>query len=122
MGFIDTGDLKRLRCLLEPCFEVFHFSENGCRTRCFGKTLWAYALNFFIFPKTAAEPGASEKPCGRLGRLLGGLGRVLSPLDRLLGSLEALLEPPGALLGASWRLLGPSWGGLGASWAPLGPS
>ena len=63
--------------------------------------MWAYALNFFIFPKTAAEPGASEKPCGRLGRLLGGLGRVLSPLDRLLGSLEPLLEPPGALWEAS---------------------
>ena len=117
LGFIDFGDFKRLRCFLEPCFEFFHFSENGCRTKCFGKTLWAYAFNFFIFPKTAAEPGASEKLCGRLGRLLGGLGRVLSPLGRLLGSLEALLKPPGALLGASWRLLGCSWGGLGASWA-----
>ena len=93
LGFIDMSDLKRLRCLLEPCFEFFHFSENNCRTKCFGKTLWAYAFNFFIFPKTAAGPGASEKPCGRLGRLLGALGRVLSPLDRLLGPLEALLSP-----------------------------
>ena len=122
LGFIDIGDLKRLRCLLELCFEFFHFSENDCRTKCFGKALRAYAFNFFIFPKTAARPGASEKPCGRLGRLLGALGRVLSPLDRLLRSLEALLEPPGAVLGASWSLLGRSWGGLGASWTPLGPS
>ena len=104
------------------CFQFFHFSENGCRTRCFGKTLWAYALIFLIFPKTAAEPGASEKPCGRLGRLLGALGRVLSPLDRLLGSLEPLLEPPGALWEASWGLLGYSWRLPGVSWAPLGPS
>ena len=118
LGFIDIGDLKRLRCFLEPCFEFFHFSENNCRTKCFGKTLWAYAFNFFIFPKTAAGPGASEKPCGRLGRLLGALGRVLSPLDRLLGSLEGVLEPPGALLEASWSLLGRLGGGLGASWAP----
>ena len=77
-------------------------------------------MNSFNFPKTAAEPGASEKPCGRLGRLLGALGRALSPLDRLLESLEALLEPPGALLAASWSLFGRSWGALGASWAPLG--
>ena len=62
---------------------------------------WNNALNFLKFPKTAAEPGASEKPCGRLGRLLGALRRVLNPLDRLLGLLEALLKPPGALLGAS---------------------
>ena len=82
MGFSDIGDLKRLRCYLEPRFE------------------------FFNFPKTAAEPGASKKPGGRLGRLLGALRRVLSPLDRLLGSLEAFLEPPGALLEASWGLLG----------------
>ena len=108
LGFFDIGDLKRLRCLLEPCLEFFHFSENNCRTRCFGKTVWAYALSFFIFPKTAAEPGASEKPCAHLGRLLGGLGRVLSPLDRLLE--------------ASWGLLGRSWRLPGASWAPLGPS
>ena len=66
LGFIDMSDLKRLRCLLEPCFQFFHFSENNCRTKCFGKTLWAYAFNFFIFPKTAAGPGASEKPCGRM--------------------------------------------------------
>ena len=79
-------------------------------------------FHFFIFPKTAAGPGASEKPCGRLGRLLGALGRVLSPLDRLLRSLEALLEPPGALLGASWGLLRHSGGLPGASWAPPGPS
>ena len=65
-------------------------------------------MNFVKFPKTAAEPGASEKPCGRLGKLLGALGRVMSPLDRLLGSLEALLEPPGALFGASWGGLGDS--------------
>ena len=122
LGFIDIGDLKRLRCLLEPCLEFFNFSENNCRTRCFGKTVWAYALSFFIFPKTAAEPGASEKPCAHLGRLLGGLGRVLSPLDRLLGSLEVLLEPPGAPWEASWDLLGCSWRLPGASWAPLGPS
>ena len=122
LGFIDFGDFKRLRCFLEPCFEFFHFSENNCRTKCFGKTLWTYAFNFFIFPKTAAGPGASEKPCGRLGRLLGALGRVSSPLDRLLRSLEALLEPPGALLGASWGLLRHSGGLPGASWAPPGPS
>ena len=96
LGFIDFGDLKRLRCFLEPCFE------------------------FFIFPKTAAGPGASEKPGARLERLLAPLGRVLSPLDRLSGSLEAplgaswggfgsLLGPLGALLEASWGLLGASW-------------
>ena len=122
LGFIDIGDLKLRRCLLEPCFEFFHFSENNCRTKCFGKTLWAYAFNFFIFPKTAAGPGASEKPCGRLGRLLGALGRVLSPLDRLLGSLEALLEPPGALWEASWGTPGGFLGPLGRLLDPLGPS
>ena len=128
LGYIDFGDLKHRRCLLEPSFELLEFSENGCRARCFGKALWAswevlgsswghlggswsQALNFLNFPKTAAEPGASEKPCGRLGMLLGALGRVLSPLDRLLGSLEALLEPPGGPLGASW----------GALWRVLGP-
>ena len=61
---------------------------------------WSHDLNFLNFPKTAAGPGSSEKPCGRLGRLLGTLGQVLSPLERLLGSLEALLgrfwEPLGA--------------------------
>ena len=67
---------------------------------------WSHALNFLNFPKTAAEPGASEKPFGRLGVLLGALEWVLRPLDRLLGSLEALLKPPGALLEASWGLLG----------------
>jgi len=67
-------------------FEFFHFSENGCRSKCFGKILWAS------------------------WEALEALGRVLSPLDRLLGSLEALLEPPGALLGASWGLLGRSGG------------
>ena len=62
---------------------------------------WSHDLNLLIFPKTAVGPGASEKPCGRLGRLLGALGRVLNRLDRLLGSLEAVLGPPGAPLGAS---------------------
>ena len=66
---------------------------------------WSHDFNFLNFPKTAAGPGASEKPCGCLGRLLGALGRAYSPLDRLLG-LKALLKPPGALLGASWSLLG----------------
>ena len=42
LGFIDMSDLKRLRCLLEPCFE------------------------FFNFPKTAAEPSASESLVGVL--------------------------------------------------------
>ena len=41
LGFIDIGDLKLRRCLLEPCFEFFEFSENGCQARCFGKALWA---------------------------------------------------------------------------------
>ena len=31
---------------------------------------WSYDLNLFIFPKTAAGPGASEKPGGHLERLL----------------------------------------------------
>ena len=98
LGFIDFGDFKRLRCFLEPCFE------------------------FYIFPKTAAGPGASEKPGARLERLLAPLGRVLSPLDRLLRGLDVLLEPPGVLLGASWGLLNRSGGLPGGSWAPLGPS
>ena len=109
LGFIDIGDLKRLRCLLEPCFEFFHFSENNCRTKCFGKTLWAYAFNFFIFPKTAAGPGASEKLCGRLGKLLAPLGVSRGPLGASWGALRSLLEPLGALLGGSWGLLGGSW-------------
>ena len=61
-------------------------------------TFWSHDLNLLNFPKTAAGPGASEKPFGHLGRLLGALGRAYSPLDRLVGSREALLEPPGALL------------------------
>ena len=89
LGLIDMSDLKRLRCLLEPCFE------------------------FFNFPKTAAGPGASEKPCGRLGRRLGALGRALNTLDRLLGSLEAVLSALGGLLGRSWGLPGASWTLLG---------
>ena len=79
-------------------------------------------MNFLNFPNTAAEPGASEKLRGRLGKLLGALGPVLSPLGRLSGSLEALLEPPGVLLGTSWAILRHSGGLSGASWAPFGPS
>ena len=60
----------------------------------------------------ATGPGVSEKPGGRLGKLLAPLGQVLNPLDWLLGSLEALLGPPGALLEASWGHLG---GILGAN-------
>ena len=99
LGFIDFGDFKRLRCFLEPCFEFFHFSENNCRTKCFGKTLWAYAFNFFIFPKTAAGPGASEKLCGRFRRLLGLLGRSWEPLGASWDTPEGFLGP----LGPSWR-------------------
>ena len=91
----------------------------------FVDAFWSHALNFVKFPKTAAEPGASEKPCGRLGKLLAPLGRVLSPRDRLWRSLPALLEPPGAFLGVSWG----SWGTpegflgpLGRLLDPLGPS
>ena len=77
-------------------------------------------MNFLNFPKTAAEPGASEKPCGRLGKLLGGLGRALSPRERLLG----LLRTSWSLLGRSWRPLGELleafWGLLGYSWTLLG--
>jgi hypothetical protein len=83
-----------------------------------------------IFPTTAAIPSASQKPCGRLGRLLGALGRVLSLLDRLLGSHEALLEllwslgallrPPGALLPPLGVLLGGSWGLLKPPGAHVG--
>ena len=111
LGFIDIGDLKRLRCLLEPCFEFFHFSENNCRTKCFGKTLWAYAFIFSFFRKRLPDQVLRKSFVG-----------VLGSSWHLLGSLEALLEPPGALLGASWSLLGRSWGGLRASWDPLGPS
>ena len=102
LGFIDIGDLKRLRCLLEPCFEFFIFPKTTAGPNASEKPCGRMLSIFFIFPKTAAEPGASEKPCGRLGRLLGALGRVLSPLGRLLRYLEALLELPGALLRASW--------------------
>ena len=77
---------------------------------------WSPDLIFLTFPETAAGPGASEKPCAHLGRLLGALGRAFSPLDRLLGSLEALLKPPGALLEASWDLSGRAWRLPGASW------
>ena len=80
---------------------------------------WSHDLNFLDFPRTAAEPGVSEKPCARLERLLGDLGWILKPFDRLLGSLEALLKPPGALMGASWSPLGGSWEGLGGSWHHL---
>ena len=50
LGFIDTGDLgqiffrKRLRGLVlqkNLVISIFSFSENGRRTRCFGKALWA---------------------------------------------------------------------------------
>ena len=98
LGFINIGDLKLRRCLLEPCLE-----------------------SFFNFPKTAAEPMLRKSLVG----VLGALGRVLSCLERLLGSLGALLEPPGASLAAS--LLGPLkalWGGspgrLGRLLGPLG--
>ena len=77
-----------------------------------------------IFPKTAAGPGASEKPGARLERLLAPLGRVLSPPDRLSGSLEAPLGASwggfGSLLGPLGALLEASWGLLGASWTLLG--
>ena len=73
-------------------------------------------MNLLIFPKTAAEPGASEKPCGHLGRLLGALGWVLNPLDRFLGSLEASW----GLLERSWRPLRASWGAPAGFLGPLG--
>ena len=100
LGFIDISDLNRLRCLLEPCFEIFHFSENNCRTKCFGKTLWAYAFNFFIFPKTAAGPSASEKPCGRMLSIFSFFRKRLPD--------QVLRKSFVGVLGGSWHL----WGGF----------
>ena len=39
LGFIDIGDLKRLRCLLEPCFEFFRFFRKRLSGQVLRKSL-----------------------------------------------------------------------------------
>ena len=74
--------------LVGVCFQFFNFSENGCRTRCFGKALWA-SWEALGSSWTGFELEASW-----------------SALGGLLGPLGALLEASWGLLGASWTILG----------------
>ena len=59
-----------------------YFSENGCRTRCFGTAFW----------------GSWEA-----------LGAFWGTLRDLLGPLGAFLGGSWGLLGVSWPLLGTTW-------------
>ena len=98
-------------------FEFFDFSENGCRTQCFGKIHLNYWFAFFHFSENGCQTRCFGKTLWPSCSLL---ERFWEPFEASSGTLGSSLGPLGTLLEASWGLLGCSWGLPGASCRLLG--